>query len=241
MIIETFEAMKEIKVFQKEKLFQIYLTQMLKFLKKTFFFNVFDKMPRIFLELVSIVSILLISIIYLSYSDDILEALPILVLIIVSAIRLIPAFSGISTSLFYLRVYTPNLENVYHQIKQIRSLKDFNLSKKKIKKTYQDNLDINKNFIVIDNISFSYEETKPLLENINFSIPKILSYQLWGHLGVEKVHYKVLLWDSLNLKMEIYFLKITIYMLIMLIGSKKLATYHKKFFFLMIRLKEIFA
>ena len=88
-------------------------------------------MPRIFLELVSIVSILLISIIYLSYSDDILEALPILVLIIVSAIRLIPAFSGISTSLFYLRVYTPNLENVYHQIKQIRSLKDFNLSKKK--------------------------------------------------------------------------------------------------------------
>ena len=27
MIIETFEAMKEIKVFQKKKLFQIYLTQ----------------------------------------------------------------------------------------------------------------------------------------------------------------------------------------------------------------------
>lgn len=187
MIIETFEAMKEIKVFQKEKIISnLFNSNVEIFEKNMFFFNVFDKMPRIFLELVSIVSILLISIIYLSYSDDILEALPILVLIIVSAIRLIPAFSGISTSLFYLRVYTPNLENVYHQIKQIRSLKDFNLSEKKIKKTYQDNLDINKNFIVIDNISFSYEETKPLLENINFSIPKNSFVSIMGPSGCGK-------------------------------------------------------
>ena len=142
MIIETFEAMKEIKVFQKEKIItNLFNSKVDIFEKNTFFFNIFDKLPRIFLELVSIISILLITIIYSNYSDNILETLPILVLIIVSAIRLIPAFSGISLTLFYLRVYTPNLEAVYNQIKQIRSIKESKLSKKKIKISYQDNLD----------------------------------------------------------------------------------------------------
>ena len=67
MIIETFEAMKEIKVFQKEKIISnLFNSNVEIFEKNMFFFNVFDKMPRIFLELVSIVSILLISIIFLS-------------------------------------------------------------------------------------------------------------------------------------------------------------------------------
>ena len=187
MIIETFEAMKEIKVFQKEKIItNLFNSKVDIFEKNTFFFNIFDKLPRIFLELVSIASILLISIIYSNYSDNILETLPILVLIIVSAIRLIPAFSGISLTLFYLRVYTPNLEAVYNQIKQIRSINDSNLSNKKIKLSYQDNLDLNKNFIVINNISFSYDKTKPLLENINFSIPKNSFVSIMGPSGCGK-------------------------------------------------------
>ena len=59
----------------------------------------------------------------------------------------------------------------------------------KIKLSYQDNLDLNKNFIVIDDISFSYDETKPLLENINFSIPKILCID-YGAIWVWKKYLK---------------------------------------------------
>ena len=116
-------------------------------------------MPRIFLEIISIVSILLISIIYFNYTENILEIIPILVLVIVSAIRLIPAFSGISLTLFYLRVYTPNVETVYDQIKEIRTSNHLNVIEEKIKKNYQDNLNTDKNYIVVDNVSFSYEKS----------------------------------------------------------------------------------
>ena len=49
MIIETFEAMKEIKVFQKEKIItNLFNSKVDIFEKNTFFFNIFDKLPRIF-------------------------------------------------------------------------------------------------------------------------------------------------------------------------------------------------
>ena len=151
-----------------------------------FFFNIFDKLPRIFLEIISIVSILLISIIYFNYTENILEIIPILVLVIVSAIRLIPAFSGISLTLFYLRVYTPNVETVYDQIKEIRTSNHLNVIEEKIKKNYQDNLNTDKNYIVVDNVSFSYEKNQSLLKNINLSIPKNSSISIMGPSGCGK-------------------------------------------------------
>ena len=87
-----------------------------------------------YFEIISIVSILLISIIYFNYTENILEIIPILVLVIVSAIRLIPAFSGISLTLFYLRVYTPNVETVYDQIKEIRTSNHLNVIEEKLRK-----------------------------------------------------------------------------------------------------------
>ena len=187
MIIETFEAIKEIKVFQKEKIVSnLFNSKVDVFEKNMFFFNIFDKLPRIFLEIISIVSILLISIIYFNYTENILEIIPILVLVIVSAIRLIPAFSGISLTLFYLRVYTPNVETVYDQIKEIRTSNHLNVIEEKIKKNYQDNLNTDKNYIVVDNVSFSYEKNQSLLKNINLSIPKNSSISIMGPSGCGK-------------------------------------------------------
>lgn len=187
MIIETFEAIKEIKVFQKEKIISnLFNSKVDIFEKNMFFFNIFDKLPRIFLETISIVSILLISLIYFNYTENILEIIPILVLVIVSAIRLIPAFSGISLTLFYLRVYTPSVETVYDQIKEIRASNNFNVIEEKNKKNYQDNLNTEKNYIVVDNVSFSYEKNQSLLKNINLSIPKNSSISIMGPSGCGK-------------------------------------------------------
>ena len=100
-----------------------------------FFFKVFDKLPRIFLEVLSIISILIFAIIFFSYTDNVITALPTLILIVVSVIRLIPAFSGISMTLFYLRVHTPSVEIVYDQLKEIKNLrKTFNFQKIKLKR-----------------------------------------------------------------------------------------------------------
>ena len=67
MIMETFEAMKDIKVYQKEKIVsESFNSKVDDFEKNMFFFKVFDKLPRIFLEVLSIISILIFAIIFLA-------------------------------------------------------------------------------------------------------------------------------------------------------------------------------
>ena len=55
----------------------------------------------------------------ISYSSNIYKELPLLALIIVSAIRMIPVFSGLSSCLFYMRAYTTSVETAYEQLKAI--------------------------------------------------------------------------------------------------------------------------
>ena len=151
-----------------------------------FFFNIFDKLPRIFLEIISIVSILLISIIYFNYTENILEIIPILVLVIVSAIRLIPAFSGISLTLFYLRVYTPNVETVYDQIKEIRTSNHLNVIEEKLRKIIKI-ISILIKIILSLIMSHSHmKKNQSLLKNINLSIPKNSSISIMGPSGCGK-------------------------------------------------------
>ena len=201
MIMETFEAMKDIKVYQKEKIVsESFNSKVDDFEKNMFFFKVFDKLPRIFLEVLSIISILIFAIIFFSYTDNVITALPTLILIVVSVIRLIPAFSGISMTLFYLRVHTPSVEIVYDQLKEIKNLREnFQFSKnKKIKETYEKNLDKLKNFLIIDNISFSYDEKKPLLKNIFFKIPKNSIVSIVGPSGCGKTTLQSILMGFIN-------------------------------------------
>lgn len=200
MIMETFEAMKDIKVYQKEKIVsESFNSKVDDFEKNMFFFKVFDKLPRIFLEVLSIISILIFAIIFFSYTDNVITALPTLILIVVSVIRLIPAFSGISMTLFYLRVHTPSVEIVYDQLKEIKNLREnFQFSKNKIKETYEKNLDKLKNFLIIDNISFSYDEKKPLLKNIFFKIPKNSIVSIVGPSGCGKTTLQSILMGFIN-------------------------------------------
>ena len=199
MIFETFEAIKDIKVYQKEKIVKNLFDQKVdNFEKNFFFFNVFDKLPRIFLELITIFSILIVSLAYFKYTDNIFQVLPILALIIVSAIRLIPAFSGITTALFYLRVYTPSLDIVYNQIKIIRSNKIKLNDNKNLKKIYKDNIDLDKNYLIIDDISFSYDKGKKLLENINIRIPKNSFVSIIGPSGSGKTTLQSIIMGLIN-------------------------------------------
>jgi len=188
MIIETFEALKDIKVFQKEKIVSnLFNSKIDTYEKNIFFFRLFEKFPRIFLEILSIFSILFFSVIFYIYTDSILSAIPIIVLVVVSAIRLIPAFSGITTTLFYLRAYEPSVQIIYDQIKQIKDLETKSkFIDKNTKSTFKDNLDTIKNYIVIDKISHSYNEKNQLLKEISLSIPKNSLVSIAGPSGSGK-------------------------------------------------------
>jgi len=189
VIFETFEAIRDIKVYQKEKVVsELFKEKINTFENNFFFFNVFDKFPRIILELVSIFSILIASIVFFSYTNNVFETLPILALVIISAIRLIPAFTGISTALFYLRVYDPNINTICDQLNKINLTIQNNKKEDNqfVTKQHTQGLDVNKNYLVVDQISFSYEKNKTLLKNITLNIPKGSFVSIMGRSGSGK-------------------------------------------------------
>ena len=192
VIFETFEAIRDIKVYQKERIVSdLFKKKVNNFENNVFFFSVFDKFPRIILELVSIFSILIVSVFIIGYSEDILQTLPVLALVLVSAIRLIPAFSSISTAIFYLRIYKPYVETTFEQIKKINSNNALKLvDNEKIVQNYDKNLDINKNYLVVDKIYFSYEKNKSLLNDVSLNISKGSFVSIMGPSGCGKTTFQ---------------------------------------------------
>ena len=108
-----------------------------------------------------------------------------LALVVVSIVRLLPAFSGLNTSLFYMKVYTPHLEKIYSELKIIHE-------KENLKKNYNENEVYKPNIITIEeyiklkNVSFFYENKKKLLNNISFNIKKGSTFGIIGPTGSGK-------------------------------------------------------
>ena len=190
-ISETFEAIRDIKIFQKEKaISDSFKKDVTKLEENQFFFRIFDTIPRILLEIISIILILVVALAVFTKStnsENFIEYIPILVLIIVSCIRLIPAFSGINLSLFYLRVYARSVHIVWEQLNKIKLNLNNKTTQEKIDiVSFKKDLDIVKSFLVIDNISFRYDNHQSLLKNINLVIPKKSFVALVGKTGSGK-------------------------------------------------------
>ena len=108
MVNESFGAIKDIKILNKEKEILDYFNKNRDKLEKNlFYFNVFDKTPKLLIESVAILVITLSTVIILNFNNDILGFLSILSLIVIAVVRFIPAFNSIITSLFYLRILEP--------------------------------------------------------------------------------------------------------------------------------------
>ena len=122
----------------------------------------------------------------ISYSSNIYKELPLLALIIVSAIRMIPVFSGLSSCLFYMRAYTTSVETAYEQLKAIELNKSSLRNIPNNQENYEKNLNILKNYLVLDNVSFSYEKNKKLIDRINVKIPKNSHVSIVGTSGSGK-------------------------------------------------------
>ncbi len=191
LILETFESIKDIKIFQKEQaVSKIFKKDVTAFENNIFYFKIFDTLPKILLEVISILIILLITLIVFlksAQANNFIEYFPVLSLIIVSCIRLIPAFNGINVSLFYLRVHARSLDVISKQLQDIKKEKEtLNDKEKNLKINFKKDLDNEKNFLVIDNVSFSYEQDKEVLKNINLAIPKKSKVAIIGKTGSGK-------------------------------------------------------
>lgn len=181
-ITQSFNAIKEIKMLNKENFVnKVTVKNMLKF-ENPFLINFFlASLPRPFLEVLVILSLIFITIFFTDSAGSIISLIPMLSLFVVSAVRLIPSFNSISTSLASIKSYRPSYKLVYSNL----------INKQNITKSdYIDEVDDDlkfKNKIIIKNVYFSYEDKKVFtLNNINFEILKGSNLGIIGKSGSGK-------------------------------------------------------
>ena len=111
-ISNSFSAIKEIKIFKKhEDVIRNYSKSIKEYEKNLNIFQVIERLPKPFLEIFSIVFLTLFCFIFYNdfINDNILITLSIFVL---ALIRLIPAFSAITSNLNFLKIYEPGLKRI---------------------------------------------------------------------------------------------------------------------------------
>ncbi len=181
-ITQSFNAIKEIKILNKENFInEIAVKNMVKF-ENPFLINFFlTSLPRPFLEVLVILSLILISILITGSNQSIISLIPILSLFTVSAVRLIPSFNSISTALANIKSLRPSYKLVYSNLvddKDTDKISDINLSNKNL--NFQ-------NKIVFKDVSFTYEnKNSSVLKNVNLEIIKGSNLGITGKSGSGK-------------------------------------------------------
>jgi ATP-binding cassette, subfamily B, bacterial PglK len=118
IVNQSFGAIKEIKILNKEKFVQHNHADKVENLEKNTLMNYFfTSIPRLFLEIITIFAIVLICTVFLYFNRELSSLIPIMTLLAASVVRLIPAFNSISTSLSLFKSLRPSLNLISQEIK----------------------------------------------------------------------------------------------------------------------------
>jgi ABC-type bacteriocin/lantibiotic exporter with double-glycine peptidase domain len=187
IIYESFGSIKDLKILNKENQIKSFFNKNINIYEKNLlYFTYFDKLPRIFLELFSVIIVCLICIFYLNLGQDYKVLIPTLSLFAISFMRFAPAFSSITTSVYYMKLFEPTIDLIFLELKnientEINNLKNINTDVSKLSN------DLEKNFIFLNNISFSYPGSKLVpIKNITMNIEKGSIVGITGQTGAGK-------------------------------------------------------
>ena len=170
-VYNIFSSIKDIKILGKElNILKKFKFEISRYERNLFFFQVLEKIPKIILEVISIIFLVVLTLIFFYMTDDQKELFALLSIFLVATVRLIPSFSAISTSINYLKIFEPGLKSLY---KERNIFKVDQFKQKKFKKNYTTFKNYNKNeLIIVEKLSFGYNHKDTLLRNINLKIYK---------------------------------------------------------------------
>ena len=83
----------------------------------------FTQMPRLFLEVICIIAVVVVSTVFLYMERSIIFIIPVIYFLAVSAISLIPSFNTIATSLAAIRQLLPSFNLVTKEISEMTSIR----------------------------------------------------------------------------------------------------------------------
>lgn len=181
---EAFQAFKDVKFNSLES---IYINR---FIKTTFLYarnqslaSTAGQLPRFFIEMVSFGGLILLILFLMKFkSANFLDILPVLSLFIFVCYRLMPSLNQIYLSLTQMQFAGPSLNSLNKNFKDLNSFLE-NLSESNSDKIIMPL----KKFIKLENINFSYADTKySTLKNINFIIPALSKIGIIGATGSGK-------------------------------------------------------
>ena len=163
-------SIKEIKMLNKEnfisKIFD-FNTEIIE--KYNFIQSFIVTLPRLFLEVATILAITIVCSLFVVSDKSIENIIPIIVLISVSAIRLIPSFSTISQSIATIKYQSPAFDLI---VKELNEMKKFTRYSEEIDQIKHENISFKKK-IEIKNLIFKYPLTeKKVIDNLSININK---------------------------------------------------------------------
>lgn len=180
---QIFYNIQDIKILLKENFFLNRFKNNIINLKKTEFFNtIFSRSPRLIFETFAVLSMVLIIIFFSKSENKMIEILPLLSLLGVSAIRLIPSFNSLTLGFTVIKKSEVSFEFISKYMNSARELKQITFEE------YSKNRNVTSiKEIELQNINFTYpENNRPTLKNINFKIKKNSSIGIIGKTGCGK-------------------------------------------------------
>jgi ABC-type bacteriocin/lantibiotic exporter with double-glycine peptidase domain len=100
--------------------------------------------------------------------------------------RFVPAFGSFTTSVYYMKLFEPTIDLIFSELKNIENTLAYNLTSKN-KNTIMQSNNLIKNFIFLNNITFSYPDSELMpIKNITMNIEKGSIVGITGQTGAGK-------------------------------------------------------
>ncbi len=200
-INQVFGSIKESKILNADDFFESEFENFTDTIEKNnFYINFVQKLPKLIIEVLVIISLTLIITIFVADGKKVIDFLPIIGLFAVGTIRLLPSFNLITSNLTRLKSESISFNYIVNEFKKLNN--SFNEKKKEdfsFKKFESD--------IILKNISYKYKDKEEfVLKDLNLQIKKGQMIGLIGESGQGKTTLINLIIGLLNpLKGEILF------------------------------------
>lgn len=181
-LIEGFSNIKYILINNSTKTFlKDYYRKQQTSQKQDTFLAVFNISPRILIELACLSFVVIFIIINANINESVNSFLPTLTLIVVAAVRIIPALGQISVNLNSIKFQSYTVDRINSEILNWKEDQKNEIYKSEIQKIEKFNKKIS-----LKNINFSYVPEKPIIENLSIDLTKNQKLGISGPSGSGK-------------------------------------------------------